>query len=158
VQLTDAPMEVLLPRWSPDGKQISFAELSPEANLGFYILSADGGSPWKILFKNGRQLSDRLTWLPDGHRMVGAAMRNNGRMVLRILNLDTRGETTIPGSEGLERPRWSPDGRYVEASTTATQHLKIFDFKAQQWSELPDNGSVESPEWSADGQSIYFSA
>jgi DNA-binding winged helix-turn-helix (wHTH) protein/Tol biopolymer transport system component len=156
VQLTDAPMEVLLPRWSPDSKQISFADYSPEANLGFYVLSADGGSPRKILFKNGRPLSDLLTWSPDGHRMVGASMGTDGRMVLRILNLDTRGETTIPGSEGLERPRWSPDGGHVEATTTATQHLKIFDFKAQQWSELPDNGSVESPEWSANGQFIYF--
>jgi Tol biopolymer transport system component len=156
VQLTDAPMEVLLPRWSPDGKQISFAEYSPEANLGFYVVSADGGSPRKILFKNGRQLSDQLTWSPDGHRMVGASMGTHGRMVLRILNLDTRGETTIPGSDGLYGPRWSPDGGYVAASTITTQHLKIFDFKAQQWSELPDNGSVESPEWAADGQSIYF--
>ena len=156
VQLTDAPMEVLLPRWSPDGKQISFADYSPEANLGFYILSADGGSPRKILFKNGRQSSDLLTWSPDGHRMVGASMGTEGRMVLRILNLDTRGETTIPGSDGLYAPRWSPDGGYVVASTISTQHLKIFDFKAQKWSELPNNGSVESPEWSANGQFIYF--
>jgi tricorn protease-like protein len=156
VQLTDSPMEVLLPRWSPDGKQISFAEYSPEANLGFYILSADGGSPRKILFKNGRRMSDLLTWSPDGHRMVGAAKGSDGRMVLRILNLDTGGETTIPGSEGLYAPRWSPDGGYVAASTTTTQHLKIFHFKTQQWWEFATNGSVESPEWSANGQFIYF--
>ena len=32
VQLTDPPMEVLMPRWSPDGKQISFAVYSPGAH------------------------------------------------------------------------------------------------------------------------------
>jgi hypothetical protein len=101
-------------------------------------------------------MSDLLTWSPDGHRMVGASMGTDGKLVLRILNLDTHGETTIPGSDGLYAPRWSPDGGYVAAATQATGHLKIFDFKAQQWSELPNNGPVESPEWSADGQFIYF--
>jgi Tol biopolymer transport system component len=152
VQLTDAPMEVLMPRWSPDGKQISFSVYSPGAHEGFYVVSADGGSPRKILFENQQKTDDKLTWSPDGHRMVG----NSTDGKLRILNLDTHGETTIPGSDGLYGPRWSPDGGYVAAVSPTTGHMKIFDFKAQQWSEFPYNGWVDSPEWSADGQFIYF--
>ena len=136
VQLTDAPMEVLMPRWSPDGKQISFAVYSPGAHEGFYVVSADGGSPRKILFENQRKTDDKLTWSPDGHRMVG----NSTDGKLRILNLDTHGETTIPGSDGLYGPRWSPDGGYVAAVSWDHRPFEIFDFKAQKWSEFPYNG------------------
>jgi eukaryotic-like serine/threonine-protein kinase len=95
-----------------------------------------------------------FTWSPDGHTMAGTSMSPEGKMILRTLNLDTRHITTIPGSDGLVEPRWSPDGRYVAAAND--DHLKIFDFKAQQWSELRVTGWVDSPEWSADSQFIYF--
>ena len=155
VQLTDAPIEAILPRWSPDGKLISFAADYAGPNGGFYVVSADGGSPRKILPED-RHMDGLLTWSPDGHRMVGTSTSPDGKRVLRILNLDTRQATTIPGSDGLFSPRWSPDGRYVAAASWDGGHLKIFDFKTQQWSELPQEGIPDSPEWSADGQYIYF--
>ncbi len=155
VQLTDPPIEAILPRWSPDGKLISFAFDYPGPNGGFYVVSADGGSPRKILPED-RHMDGFLTWSPDGHRMVGTSTSPDGKRVLRILNLDTRQATTIPGSDDLFSPRWSPDGRYVAAASWGGGHLKIFDFKTQQWSELPQEGVPDSIEWSADGQYIYF--
>ena len=155
VQLTEPPMEVLLPRWSPDGKQISFADYHPDPNGGFFVVSADGGSPRKIQFED-LQMSDQLTWSPDGHRMAGTSMSTGGKLILRILNLDTRRASTIPGSDGLFAPRWSPDGRYIAACSWGGTHLKIFDLKTQQWSELQHDGTVDSPEWSADSHFIYF--
>jgi Tol biopolymer transport system component/DNA-binding winged helix-turn-helix (wHTH) protein len=155
VQLTDAPMEVLLPRWSPDGKQISFTDYTPGSNGGTYLVSTDGGSPRKIL-PQGWHRDGVLTWSPDGHRVAGSWTSTDGKPGLRILNLDTRQETTIPGSDDLFAPRWSPDGRYVAACTWGGVHLKIFDLKAQQSWELRHSGTVDSPEWSADGQFIYF--
>ena len=155
VQLTDAPIEAILPRWSPDGKLISFAVDYPGPNGGFYVVSADGGSPREILPED-RHMDGFLTWSPDGHRMVGTSTSPDGKRVLRILNLDTRQSTTIAGSDGLFSPRWSPDGRYIVAASWDGNHLKIFDFNKQQWSELPQEGVPDSPEWSADGQYIYF--
>jgi DNA-binding winged helix-turn-helix (wHTH) protein/Tol biopolymer transport system component len=155
VQLTDPPTEVLLPRWSPDSKQISFLDYTPGTDAASYVVSTDGGTPRKILPKHW-QRDGLLTWSPDGHRMVGSWPSVDGKVVVQILNLDTRRETAIPGSEGLLGPRWSPDGRYVAACTFGGVHLKIFDFKTQQWSELRHNGTVDSPEWSADSQFIYF--
>ena len=155
VQLTDAPIEAILPRWSPDSKLISFAFDYPGPDGGFYVVSSDGGSPRKILPED-RHMDGFLTWSPDGHRMVGTSTSPDGKRVLRILNLDTLKATTIPGSEGLFSPRWSPDGRYVAAASWDGGHLKVFDFKTQQWSELPQEGIPDSTEWSADGQYIYF--
>src|ERR1700722_11183064 len=155
VQLTDAPLEAILPRWSPDGKLISFAVDYPGPNGGFYVVSADGGSPREILPED-RHMDGFLTWSPDGHRMVGTSTSPDGKRVLRILNLDPRQSTTIAGSDGLFSPRWSPDGRYIVAASWDGNHLKIFDFNTQQWSELQQEGVPDSPEWSADGQYIYF--
>jgi Tol biopolymer transport system component/DNA-binding winged helix-turn-helix (wHTH) protein len=155
VQLTDPPIQAFLPRWSPDGKQIYFAFAYPAPNGEFYVVSSDGGSPRKIQPED-RHMDGFLTWSPDGHRMVGTSISTDGKRVLRILNLDTRQATTIAGSDGLFGPRWSPDGRYIAAASWGGGHLKIFDFKTQQWSELTHEGTPDSPEWSADGQYIYF--
>jgi len=155
VQLTDPPLQVFMPRWSPDGKQISFAGDYPGPNGAFYIVSSDGGSPRKFL-ADDQHLDGFLTWSPDGHRLAGTSTSADGNFVVVILNLDTRQDTTIPGSVDLFEPRWSPDGRYLAAAGFDVASLKVFDFKTGKWSELAQGGPADCPEWSADSQFIYF--
>ena len=159
VQLSDPPLAALLPRWSPDGRQILFwgnvlLSHSPGMSWVNYIVSSDGGSPRRFL-PEGEDF-DACTWSPDGHKIAGDSTSIDGKLSLRILDLDTRQGTDVPGSDGLFLPRWSPDGRYLAAANFDGDHLKIFDLKTQQWSELPQKGFVDSPEWSADGRFIYF--
>ena len=87
--------------------------------------------------------------------MVGTSTSADGGSIIRILDLDSRKVTTVPGSDGMGGPPWSPDGRYLVAVKDGF-HLEIFDFRTQQWSELGQKGNVESPEWSQDSQYIYF--
>jgi DNA-binding winged helix-turn-helix (wHTH) protein/Tol biopolymer transport system component len=156
VQLTDPPMLILLPRWSPDGTQIAFWAYTPDVGEGNYTVSSEGGSPPKLLpGNNGRQ--EFPYWSPDGRKI---AFNDNlpvkGRRdkeVIRILDLDTRQAATVPGPDDLNAPRFSPDGRHLLAG--AGDQLMIFDFRTQQWSELGRKGLVDSAEWSTDGQSIY---
>jgi Tol biopolymer transport system component/DNA-binding winged helix-turn-helix (wHTH) protein len=155
VQLTDPPLQVFMPRWSPDGKQISFAGDYPGPNGAFYIVSSDGGSPRKLLAQD-QHLDGFLTWSPDGHRMAGTSTSADGKFVVVILNLDTRQDTIIPGSVDLFEPRWSPDGRYLAAAGFNDAKLKVFDFKTGKWSELAQEGLADCPEWSSDRQFIYF--
>ena len=153
VQLSDPPIRAFLPRWLPDGSQIVFYDDSSATD---YIVSSPGGSPRKLLPEGigGR----RLPFLsPHGHQIVFSSSAAYPKIPIRILDLDSHQVTTVPGSAGLFAPRWSPDGRYLNAvSTDDREHLKIFDFKTQQWSELPQKGIVDSPEWSRDSQFIYF--
>ena len=48
-QLTFLPMRVLLPRWSPDGKQIAFNAILPGATWSVYLVSSEGGTSQRML-------------------------------------------------------------------------------------------------------------
>jgi Tol biopolymer transport system component len=69
--------------------------------------------------------------------------------------LNTHQLSTVPGSEGLWSPRWSPDGRYIAALSTDGQTLLLFDFKSPRWTELT-RARFDYPSWSRDSAYIYF--
>jgi Tol biopolymer transport system component/DNA-binding winged helix-turn-helix (wHTH) protein len=158
VQLTDPPIEAFLPRWSPDGKQIVFSDIGLANNWTSYIVSSEGGSPRKFLPEEHAWISVP-DWSPDGHKIVFASAPAGApwapsRCFIRVLDLDTRQVTTVPGSAGMPGALWSPDGRYLLGGDF--DHLKIFDLKTQQWSELPPKRPVDSPQWSMDSRFVYF--
>ena len=142
-------------RWSPDGKQISFAGDYPGPNGAFYLVSADGGSARKFLAKD-QHLDGFLTWSPDGHEMAGTSTSADGKFVLVILNLDTGQETVIPGSAGLFEPRWSPNGRSLAGAGFDNLQLKLFDFEDRKMAGTYGTGDCGCPEWSGDSEFIYF--
>lgn len=72
-----------------------------------------------------------------------------------MLDLTTNKVSTVPGSEGLFSPRWSPDGRYTFALPVDSKTIFLFDFENQKWTDL-GLGFVGWPCWSKDGQHIYF--
>ena len=74
---------------------------------------------------------------------------------IHIFDLKTHALSTLPGSEGLYCPRWSPDGLYVSATTSDGSKLMLFDSRIRRWAELTDL-SEGCPSWSRDGQYLYF--
>jgi Tol biopolymer transport system component/DNA-binding winged helix-turn-helix (wHTH) protein len=156
VQLTDPPMYIGSPRWSPDGSQIVF--FAPSADHAYaYTIASEGGIPKRILPEdNGRQ--GNPDWSPDGKKIVfdSASARDAKTGDLRILDLESRQVTVVPGSAGTWSPRWSPDGRYIAALSWKTSILKVFDMETQRWSALPVKGVARYPAFSRDSQYIYY--
>src|SRR6266852_3305481 len=158
IQLTDPPMGAFLPRWSPDGTQIVFTGFTPES-MWNYIVPSDGGNPRRLVpVDNG--IEQIVDWSPDGRKIVfswgdGTCTIDEVDEV-RILDLQSRQVTTVPGSSTMFGARWSPDGRYLVAGSEDELSLNVFDFKTQRWSTLPQKGIVASPEWSRDSKYIYF--
>ena len=72
-----------------------------------------------------------------------------------LLNLNTHERLTLPGSEGLYSPRWSPDGHYIAAVTADGESLRLFEVATQKWVELA-RLPIGYPNWSRDSKFIFF--
>lgn len=75
-----------------------------------------------------------------------------------ILDLKTNQISKVAGSEGMYTPRWSPDGRYINAQTSDSLKQTLFDFKTRSWQELTSGVNIGFPNWSRDGKYVYYDA
>jgi Tol biopolymer transport system component len=101
--------------WSPDGKRIVFCAQQPGTEWQLYVVSAEGGLPQRLL-PTRTNIGDP-NWSPDGNSVLFARMEESSEKSLYLLDLRTNRVSTVPGSDGLYSPRWSPDGRYIAATT-----------------------------------------
>ena len=156
-QLTFAPLEVGLPRWSPRGMQIVFAGHEPGQLWKIYLVPPLGGTP-EVIASEDHDLED-ATWSPDGNSLAFGAPDSVARAskadAIHILDLKTRQVSPVPNSAGLFSPRWSPDGKYLLAMTADYTKLKLFDFANRTWEEFLNSPSAY-PDWSHDGKCVYY--
>jgi len=157
VQLTLPPMRTAMPRWSPDGKRIVFMGSLPGKPWKIYIVSADGASLQQLTF--GATNDGDPNWSPDGNLIVfgGVPPYQDSTVGLKILNATNGQISTIPSSENVYSPRWSPDGRYLAAQSVDSTKLLIYDFEKRKWEDLVQvNADYFS--WSHDGKYIYLTS
>ena len=152
LQLSFPPMRPLLPRWSPDGKQIAFYNAASGKPSKIFIVSSDGGPPQELM-PNDPAVEVDADWSPDGSQIVfgGDFVAQSG---IRILDMKTHHVSDVPGSKGLFSPRWSPNGKYLIAMTITSLKMLLYDFETGKWSDLRD-GISNFPNWSHDSKYIY---
>jgi eukaryotic-like serine/threonine-protein kinase len=118
-----------------------------------YEISPEGGSPRELMPDDPSEQVDP-NWSPDGSKIVFAGNSTDSGSVIRLLDLATGKLSTLPGSEGLFSPRWSPDGRYIGAFSGDSARLLLFDLQTEKWNELAQ-GSFGWLNWSKNGQYVY---
>jgi len=157
LQLTSSPSLAIQPTWSPDGKMIAFGTWEAEKPGKIYLVSAEGGELEEL--PTGDHWASSPTWADDGKSLCFQELyidESGGRhLSIDALDLRTRRVSTLPGSEGLMRPRRSPDGRYLTAVPIGKQKLMLFDFATRKWTDLAKM-SVGVATWSANSKYIYF--
>ena len=158
LQLTYAPAEVHVPRWSPDGKQIAFIAVRNN-KWKIFLISTEGGTPQELIPEDKEEEDDPV-WSPDGTQLAFGRVNSFGSsepIAIQLVDLKTHQVSTLSGSEGLYSPRWSPDGRYLATLSRDSQKLLFFDFKAEKWSEpLTENQYIGFPTWSPNSKYLYF--
>jgi serine/threonine protein kinase/Tol biopolymer transport system component len=154
LQLSSPPIYAEGPRWSPDGKEIVYFGLEQGKQSRIYEVSAGGGAPQQLMpDENGNQADP--VWSPDGNSLAFGGFGGAGLAAIRVLDINAHKVATLPDSEGLFSPRWSPDGRYLVALHQNATDMMLYDFKTPKWSKLVP-GFLGYPDWSHDGRFVYF--
>jgi len=89
---------------------------------------------------------------PDGRNIVFAA-DSDGRRMIWIRPLEALEARTLPGTEGVLRPFWSPDSRFV--AFIAGGKLKKVDITGGPPQTIADAPNGADGSWSAEGVILY---
>jgi len=169
----------ILPRWSPDGKQIAFLalreqdhELATEHDLAFqwflYVMDADGQHQRRV---TKTPIGMIFQWSPDGSRFVFQSSwednNNKGKdgtassaiYVMKADGTQQKRLTPVENNDGI--PSWSPDGKQIAFCSNQNGNMDIFVMNADgsDVRRLSSNQANDiGPTWSPDGKQIAFTS
>jgi serine/threonine protein kinase len=158
IQLTFPPMEADLGRWSPDGTRIAFSGRYSGKPEQLYLIPSGGGEPEQLT--SGVLDAGDGSWSQDGESIAYSGTNSEAAHCLQIVDLKTHRATTVPQSEGLISPRWSPDGRYLLAMPGDFGRLMLYDFAHQSWQDLTRETLhfAAYPAWMPDSRCVVFNS
>jgi Tol biopolymer transport system component len=154
-------MSPVVPRWSPDGRQITFGGYLPDGAEKAFLISADGGTLEQILPDEPHWVDDP-GWSPDGKSLLlafyppGAVSGRAEDYYVVQYDLQTKKVTTLSGGQQMFAPRWSPDGRYISTFSADQRRLLVLEVGAGKWRELTAGRYLQYPNWARDGRNIYL--
>jgi TolB protein len=144
-QLTysDAPVQQVGPKYSPNGKRLLFAsdrdEADPTNQQDLWTMASDGGPMQRLT--QGLNNRESRSWSPDGRQIVSQTVING---VGQIVVMDADGGnqrqiTRIPSStpvfspggifpdmRGAVTPAWSPNGRWIAFASNHRGNYDLF--------------------------------
>jgi len=158
LQLTSSPIRPYSPHWSPDGKQIAFWGGPWNTPHRVYTVSVEGGAVRQVTHGEAGITGDwNFCWSPDGGSLVfgSTGQPAAGEKRLHRVDLKTGMVSTVPGTEGMFFPRWSPDGRFIAGLGGSQSRMTLYDVATEKQTEISDAPSG-FPGWSRDGKSLFF--
>jgi dipeptidyl aminopeptidase/acylaminoacyl peptidase len=159
--LVQGRRDIASPRWSPDGKSISFIARAGEQDQ-LMLVAAGGGAPRQMT--DARNGVTQFAWSPDGATLafVTADVPKNQTAIdqhhdsFEVSNDSylttavptsahlwlvpaaggparrlTSGDWTVTGGDYVAPLSWSPDGRYILISKSPSPHLGDYDDTVQ---------------------------
>jgi dipeptidyl aminopeptidase/acylaminoacyl peptidase len=158
IQVTSTPESESTPRWSPDGKYLSFLSSRQGAKRAqLWLLNRAGGEAMKLTEVKG-SISD-YAWAPDSKQLALVVKDPDPRDPEDEKDKETEkrpdGSTKTPKPIVIDRYAFKRDvDGYLRGERT---HLYLFDVTAKKAELLtPVTFDEEAPAWSPDGKRIAF--
>jgi tricorn protease len=168
-RLTHNPGEDVLPRFSPDGREIAFTSNRTGANQ-IHRMSNTGSRPTQLTFHSEGSILEG--WAPDGESLLVSASRDHfwrhSQRFFRIPNKARAGEKLLFNAYG----RWarlSPDGSKVLFTREGTRwwrkgyvgsqsaQIWIYNLKSGRFDKIMEEpGACRYPLWKASGKGFYY--
>jgi Tol biopolymer transport system component len=158
VPIVSPPNRVTMPRWSPDGRSISFMIRQKDSWRAAWI-PANGSTSPQLIPDPGAEADP--VWNPTSTHLAFGATPNpdtGSESSIRIFNLQSKLSEPVPGSRGLHSPSWSPSGDFLAAVRAGSGELCLYDFSSRSWTTPLPGISVGYLNWSLSGDRLFFLA
>lgn len=106
--------------WTPDDRIVYASNES--GNYDIWVASAEGGGRKQLTVDALTDHSPAVS--PDGARVAFISDRT-GQQRIWVMDIDGRNQTPLSPGDVRDRPRWSPDGRWLVYTTTDSALWKI---------------------------------
>jgi len=115
--------------WSPDGRLVLYAEVSPTTKYDLWVAPADGGAaPMPVVRGPAKDHGARFS--PDGRAIVYQSDESGITRVYATPFPPDASRTVLVSSGGGNQPRWDADGTRLY-HTTPGRGLVMVDVKVQ---------------------------
>lgn len=151
------------PRFSPDGRTVSFIRAFHRANQELYTVPITGGTPLRLTF-DARQVSGQ-DWMPDGKALVFGSNRSGEFRLWKISpapGRDKPRETPIYGDFPLQLSIARASRALVYSVLQHDLNIWRLDLRAPKGSSeawlrlIASSGQDASPQYSPQGDRICF--
>jgi Tol biopolymer transport system component len=148
--------DVSTPAWTPDGARLVY---SSDAERATYWVAANGGDKPARLTPPATIGGDMPAVSPQGRVALVSVQDRRGDDIVAVSLEAGHAIAPFQADDGNEAsPAFSPDGRYVAYSSTASGrrevYIRPFAGPVHKWPVSIDGGGT--PRWRADGRELFF--
>jgi TolB protein len=152
---------VASPSFTPDGKQMVFAQSVKGRGMQIFIADADGGNQRSLTGLNTIDAEPKVN--PKTGAQIVFVSGRSGREQIYSMNTDGADVERISDGTGeASNPSWHPNGQLIAFAWTrgyaaGAWNIFVMNIATRQYLQLThDAGKNENPVWAPDGRHIVF--
>ena len=148
----------LTPRWSPDGKQISFSS-NRNGPYDVFLMPSDASAPARQLTRN-QSWTSATSWSPDGRTLLASWQRNvTGVDIMTVpIAEPDHPAAFIATTAGEDWGAFSPDGRWIAFQSNESGrdeiYIQAYPGGGRKWLISSEGGVL--PLWRRDGKELFY--